>query len=314
MKEQKDKLHKRNKHTQNYDFQLLVQHHHELKNHLIINKFGNKSISFSDNNSVKALNTALLKKYYKLNYWDIPDGYLCPPIPGRADYIHYLADLLSLSNKGEIPKGKNIQGLDIGTGANLVYPIIGNAEYHWRFIASDIDKKAVNSAQNIITENPNLQDFITLKLQTNKNAFFDNIIEKNQLIDFTICNPPFHASEAEARKGTARKIKNLTGKKSEEITLNFGGKSHELWCKGGELQFVKNMILESKECANTCFWFTSLVSKEANLKPLYKILKANKPTEIKTIEMAQGNKKSRFIAWTFLSKKQQTIWANMRWK
>jgi len=35
--------------------------------------------------------------------------------------------------------------------------------------------------------------------------------------------------------------------------------------------------------------------------------------EVKTIPMGQGNKTSRIVAWTFLSKEQQKEWRNKRW-
>jgi 23S rRNA (adenine1618-N6)-methyltransferase len=94
--------------------------------------------------------------------------------------------------------------------------------------------------------------------------------------------------------------------------LNFGGQNHELWCEGGEAKFIQNMIHESQAFANNCFWFTTLVAKSNNLKIIYKILKKVKPTDIQTIEMKQGNKITRFVAWTFLDKKQQELWRNVR--
>jgi len=47
---------------------------------------------------VKVLNTALLFKYYNIQSWNFPDDNLCPPISGKVDYIHHLADLLKTSN------------------------------------------------------------------------------------------------------------------------------------------------------------------------------------------------------------------------
>ena len=58
------------------------------------------------------LNRALLKADYGIDFWDIPPNYLCPPIPGRVDYIHHLADLLARSNNNEIPRGPQIKALD----------------------------------------------------------------------------------------------------------------------------------------------------------------------------------------------------------
>lgn len=78
------------------------------------------SVNFADPLAVKTLNKALLAHFYGVTHWDIPDGFLCPPVPGRADYVHHLADLLADDNGGVVPKQATV--LDIGTGANLIYP------------------------------------------------------------------------------------------------------------------------------------------------------------------------------------------------
>ncbi|PVF10901.1 23S rRNA (adenine(1618)-N(6))-methyltransferase, partial [Yersinia pestis] len=38
-----------------------------------------------------------------------------------------------------------------------------------------------------------------------------------------------------------------------------------------------------------------------------------KAVEVRTIEMAQGQKVSRFVAWTFLTPEQQAAWVAERW-
>lgn len=117
------------------------------------------------------MNKALLKQYYGINHWDIPKGYLCPPIPGRADYIHHIANVLGESNGGKIPTGSGIKVLDIGVGANCIYPIIGVKEYGWNFIGSEIDSIAVDSAKSLIDLNPELKGRIEIRLQNNPKHF-----------------------------------------------------------------------------------------------------------------------------------------------
>lgn len=297
----KSQLHPRNKHRERYDFKALVKCCPELAPFVIQNKYDDESINFFDSAAVKALNSSLLKFHYGIEYWDIPENYLCPPIPGRADYIHNIADLLS--TEGEIPKGKKVRCLDVGVGANCIYPIIGFKEYGWSFVGSDIDSVSVKSADNIIQTNKNLKENIQIRLQQNSKNIFKGIIQKDERFNITICNPPFHSSAKEALSGTLRKLSNLKGKKTNRANLNFGGKNNELWCDGGEKQFVNQMIIESRNFADSCLWFTSLVSKEANLQGIYGTLKKVKATDVKTINMGQGNKKSRIVAWTFQSKK-----------
>ncbi len=307
------RLHPRNKHRERYDFKQLIDTCPELEQFVMLNKYNDESIDFSNPEAVKILNKALLKHYYNIENWDIPQGYLCPPIPGRADYIHHVADLLRNYNYGKIPGGNKIKCLDIGVGANCVYPIIGNKEYSWSFIGSDIDPVAIENGNKIIELNPKLKDVIELRLQNNPKDFFYGIIQKDELIDFTVCNPPFHASLAEAQSGTLRKLSNLSHKKITKPTLNFGGQNNELWCEGGEERFIREMIRESKKFASSCFWFSTLISKQSNLKSAYKALEKTEAVEVKTIPMGQGNKTSRIVAWTFLTKEQQNKWRNTRW-
>lgn len=286
----KNNLHPRNRHRERYDFKSLTAAVPELKTFLVKNKFnGEDTIDFSQPEAVKFLNKAILKSVYKIAYWDIPKNYLCPPIPGRADYIHYAADLLEMPFRNE-----KIKVLDIGTGANCVYPIIGNAEYGWSFVGTDIDPVSLESAQKIINEN-RLQDAIELRLQPSRTNIFKSIIKPDDKFDLTICNPPFHSSKEEAMESSNRKNKNLGTKKG----LNFGGQSNELWVEGGEGAFIKKMVEESKEFASHCRWFSTLVSSKENLSGIYGELKRNGAKNVKTFEMQQGQKISRFVAWSF---------------
>lgn len=308
---EKSSLHPRNPHRFRYDFKGLTTSLPTLANYVFRNQYDIESIDFANPIAVKVLNKALLKHFYGIDNWDIPANYLCPPIPGRADYIHYLADLLASSNNRNIPKGNSVSVLDIGVGANCVYPIIGNHEYAWQFTGADIDKKAIISAQAIVEGNESLLNNVACRWQASSKNIFKGIIQSEEYFDLTLCNPPFHASMAEAKAGTERKWKNLG--KSNKNTLNFGGQNNELWCEGGEEVFVSNMIEESTIFANQCFWFTSLISKKTTLPRAYSLLKKVKALEVKTIDMAQGQKVSRILAWTFLSKNQQENWRTNRW-
>lgn len=306
---EKTTLHPRNLHRFGYDFKMLIQDNPELKNFVFVNKHDIETIEFSDPKAVKILNKALLKTYYGVQNWDIPKNYLCPPIPGRADYIHYIADLLATSNQGKIPEGENILGLDIGVGSNCIYPIIGHTTYGWSFVGTDIDPKALTNCSTIIENNPKLIDAVSLQQQTESRFIFKNIITTEDRFTFTICNPPFHNSAEEAQKSTIRKVNNLNpnAPKTDNPILNFGGQNAELWCEGGELGFIKQMIFESAKYPMQCLWFTTLVSKQSNLNTIYKILN-QVAARYKTVEMKQGQKTSRFIAWTFLSQEQQQNW------
>ncbi|QDO86322.1 23S rRNA (adenine(1618)-N(6))-methyltransferase RlmF [Shewanella psychropiezotolerans] len=353
---EKKGLHERNLHRDGYDFELLIEASSELKPFVRPNPYDNLSIDFSDPQAVKALNLALLKAHYQIESWDIPQGFLCPPIPGRVDYLHYVADLLAgnipqqvsqepsvgssdgqnvpASMKGlakaatktnRVPTGPKIKALDIGTGANGIYPILGIQSYGWQFIASDVDPLSITNVESIIQANFCLQGKFKARLQTDHQKVFHGIINVDDRFDVTLCNPPFHSSLAEASEGSQRKLKNLAANraakghksapakvKGANVDLNFGGQKAELWCEGGEKQFLLNMIRESADFKTQCLWFTSLVSKQENLKPSYAALKKAGAVTIKTIDMAQGNKLTRVLAWSFLTPKQQALWAKYR--
>ncbi len=296
---QKENLHPSSFHRDRYDFKQLCESCPELKAFVAINNYNAESVNFSDPQAVKILNKALLKKFYNVNNWDIPQGYLCPPVPGRADYIHYLADLLRAGNDRNIPVGDKVKVLDIGVGANCVYPLIGNSVYGWQFVGSDVDPVAIRSAKNIITLNNYLKNVIELRLQTNNANIFTGIVKPGEVFDTTMCNPPFHASLKDAQAATAAKWQKLGINKQQKTLLNCGGKKSELWCPGGEAAFINRMIDESALNPKNCLWFTTLVSKKETLAGIYKNLKKVKASDVKTIDMAQGQKISRIVAWKF---------------
>lgn len=319
-------LHPRNPHRQRYDFKALITSCPQLTPFVSENKFGDLSVDFTNPDAVKMLNKALLSHFYQVKHWDIPPGYLCPPIPGRADYLHYIADLLAESNEGVIPQGKCVSGLDIGVGANCAYPIVGHRVYGWRFVGADIDPLSIKSAKFIIESNPTLAGGIKCRLQKEPDHIFTDMINANDTFDFTMCNPPFHASLDEATAGSERKVRNLSanarkkGTKSvdqpmtgKKPALNFGGQKAELWCPGGEVTFIKRMIKQSVEKQSQCFWFTTLVSKKENLPDIYNTLKKVGANEVRTIDMAQGQKITRVVAWTFLDTVQRQEWREQRW-
>ncbi len=312
----KGQLHPRNRHQGRYDFPALIASSPELGAFVILNPYGKQSIDFANPAAVKVFNRALLKQFYGIAHWDIPVDYLCPPIPGRADYLHYLADLLASCNGGEIPRGARVRALDIGVGANCIYPLLGNREYAWQFLGSDIAASAIASAKAIVQSNPGLGAAIELRQQLDSRHIFQGLLHSAERFDLSLCNPPFHASAAEASSGSKRKWRNL-GKldpKRKLPVLNFGGQAAELWCQGGEAAFVSRLIQESAQVPQQVLWFSSLISKASNLPGVYSALQQAGAREVRTVEMAQGQKQSRFVAWTFLDAEQQAAWRKARWQ
>ena len=300
-------LHPRNIHRDGYNFEQLASVCPDLKPYIVQNIYGNSAINFADPAAVKNLNKALLKKDYNIDAWDIPDGFLCPPVPGRVDYLHYIADLLKVGDTNAA--AAKIKLLDIGTGANGIYALLACKAYGWHCTASDINPTALNNVEAIVEKNKSIKGNLTLRLQSDKSHIFTGIIHDNEYFDVSVCNPPFHASLDEALKGNRKKRHNLEAKRlsaspqSSSLAtlpaLNFGGQNAELWCKGGEHKFLRTMIKESHIYSKHCRWFTTLVSKSDNLKPAKKLLQKLQAANIKEIEMKQGQKITRILAWSF---------------
>lgn len=295
-------LHPNNKHQQGYNFAELCEVYPELQPFVFVNKYGTETVDFANPKAVKAVNTALLFKDYNIKFWDFPDDNLCPPIPGRVDYIHHLADLLKTSKISE-----NVKIIDVGVGANCIYPLLGNSVYNWQFLGTDIDKKSLDRAQKIIKKN-NLSEDIKLIQQKDAKHILQGILNEKDHFTATMCNPPFYRSQEEAMMANARKLEGL-GKENVEAR-NFSGKQQELWYKGGEKAFLHTYLYESSMFKEQCVWYTSLVSKKENVQGMYDSLKKLGATEIKTFPMSQGNKVTRFVAWTFLSSEEQKEWIN----
>lgn len=290
-------LHPNNPHQGRYDLSLLCQTYPALKPFIQISPAGLETINFSQAAAVQTLNAALLASYYQIDFWQIPAGYLCPPIPGRADYLHYAADLLvqlTAAQQGSV--SQPIRMLDIGCGANCIYPIIASRSFGWQVVGSDIDSQALKIANTIINANKNLQGQISLRQQQQPNNIFQGIIKPKEYFDLTVCNPPFYRSAKEAIAVNQKKWQKL-GKANQG--RNFAGSASELWCTGGELSFISNMITESFLFASQVGWFTTLVSQRQHHKPLLTQLNSYKNVIIKQQKMQQGQKSSLLLAWRF---------------
>lgn len=310
----KTSLHPRNLHRERYDFPALIAAHPALAAHVRRNAYGTDSVDFADPAAVKALNAALLARFYGIAHWDIPPGYLCPPIPGRADYLHHLADLLATSNDGQIPRGNALCGLDIGVGANAIYPMLGHTLYGWDFVGTEIDALAAQNADKIFADNPSLHGHLETRLQIRHNDILQNVLYADEYFDFTLCNPPFHASAEESAAGSRRKLRNIGKPVTEKPLLNFEGQHNELWCEGGELEFLRKMIRQSEALADNVLWFSSLVSKQEKLPQVYAEIEAIGARNLRILDMAQGQKTSRAVAWSFYTTAEQRAWAKTRWQ
>ena len=302
------RMHPRNRNLERYQISELVACLPELGAYVQKSKRGEDTIDFARPEAVKLLNRAIILSDYGLKCWDFPAENLCPPVPGRADYLHHMADVLRENHFGNIPRGKEVQVLDVGVGATAIYPIVGAVEYGWSFVGSDIEQDSLDNVASILEGNPTLQGHLELRHQPDPSCVLRGIVAGSDRFAFTMCNPPFHASAEDAIEGTMRKTRNLKGGKQQNPMLNFSGVKKELICEGGEVRFIQTLIRESQNYAANVFWFTTLVSKQSHLKSLYGTLKTVRPAEVKTISMGTGNKSTRILAWTFVPKEERVEW------
>lgn len=290
-------MHPNNPFLADYDLDRLTAAVPLLKNYLKKSKVGRLTLDFAKPEAVKLLNKALLKTQFKIDFWDVPKDALCPPIPGRLDYILYLADLLATENGGEIPKGKEVSILDIGVGANCIYPLLAQRQFGWRCVGTDIDGDSLKAANAIVVAN-GLKKSIELRHQTFADQIFTGVVMPDERFDACICNPPFYASAAEAEASNLRKWQKM-GRANEykRAVRNFAGRENELATLGGEKAFVLQMVDESLARPQLCRWYTSLLAKSQHETPIYQALKRAKVKRVEVIPMGQGNKVSRVIAW-----------------
>ena len=282
----KNHFHPKSKHNTGYNFEKLIKANVNLKKYVFENGYESTTIDFSNPRAVKELNRSLIIADYGIIKWEFPDSNLCPPIPGRVDYIHHLNDLLI--------EETNIHVLDIGTGATCVYPLLGNAVYGWTFVGTDIELDSLDTAQDIIDDN-DLDPEILLRQQFDENNILTGIIEAEDAFTASMCNPPFYKSAEEARGANRRKTRNL----GTNAVRNFSGNNNELWYVGGEKAFLHNYLYQSSLFKDQCKWFTSLVSKKENVTSLQNSSKKIGVKEFRIIPMHQGNKVTRIVAWKF---------------
>lgn len=166
------------------NFEYLAEKYENFRKYTFYNNEGKLSFNFNDNEANKEFTKTIMLEEYNIK-WDIPQNFLVPGIPSKLNYLDWINSILleyQINND-------NIIGVDVGTGANCIYPLLGFTSYGWSFIASDINPEALKSAKNLLEIND--IKTIELKLQPNPKNAFVNIISTKDKLTFTLCNPPF---------------------------------------------------------------------------------------------------------------------------
>eukprot|EP00928_Gymnodinium_smaydae_P037038 TRINITY_DN25781_c0_g1_i1.p1 TRINITY_DN25781_c0_g1~~TRINITY_DN25781_c0_g1_i1.p1 ORF type:complete len:377 (+),score=44.89 TRINITY_DN25781_c0_g1_i1:29-1132(+) len=296
-------MHIRNRHRDYLDYRDLASRQTSLKPFVFVNAWGGASIDYSNQEALQELTRCLLADFYGVVGWQIPAGYLCPPVPQRADYIHVVADLLQITHDDASlspARGQGICGLDIGTGAGCIYCLLGAREYGWNFIGSDIDQESLDSAAAILARN-SMETQIQLRLQADSTRMLKGVLHRGESIAFCVCNPPFHESLEHARSAASAKWRRLGRSDELEDGKNYSGKETELCCEGGEVGFILRLADESAKprFRDACVWFTTLVSRESSVEPVRRRL-AELGAKRYGYEISQGKNTKWVVAWSFL--------------
>ncbi|KAI2280450.1 hypothetical protein LOZ02_005067 [Ophidiomyces ophidiicola] len=234
----------------------------------------------------------------------------------RFNYILWLQDLVdSTANRytDSYDPERAVAGLDIGTGASCIYPLLGCAQRPaWTFLAtgtppaflclvesnrqlilqSDIDESNIHHARRNIDRN-GLQARIRLTRTRPEDPLIQlDAIPPSKMLDFTMCNPPFYESREEL----------LASAKAKQRPPNSActGADIEMVTAGGETAFVSRMIEESLKLYDKVQWYTSMLGKLSSVTTLVEQLVAAGNKNWAVTQFVQGSKTKRWaIAWSW---------------
>ncbi|KAL8113925.1 uncharacterized protein LOC141668408 isoform X1 [Apium graveolens] len=299
-------IHPRNKYSDNPpDFKLLASLYPSFNSYVFYSRDGRPRIDWTDFNATRELTRLLLLHDHGINWW-IPDGQLCPTVPNRSNYIHWIEDLLSSDIITNTRANADVvKGFDIGTGANCIYPLLGASLLGWSFVGSDVTDVALEWAQTNVQNNPHVSKLIEIRkvesnteIQNDPDEFHSGgiesyhklpvllgVVKDGEIFDFCMCNPPFFETLEEG---------GLNPKTS------CGGTPAEMVCPGGEQAFISRIIKDSVQLNKSFRWYTSMVGRKTNLKTLTSKLREVGVTIVKTTEFVQGQTCRWGLAWSFV--------------
>ncbi|KAG6610656.1 putative methyltransferase METT10D [Phytophthora cinnamomi] len=283
------------------DFYALGQQYPEFKQYLrnVDEAKCRASLAWDDPFAVRELTKTLLLHDFGLE-WEIPINRLCPPLPNRLNYLHWIEDLLSQAackSFVEQTAGENhqpstteemlVSGIDVGTGANCIYALLGATMNKWKFIATEIDSDSYECAKKNVVRN-HLETVISVKRTHTNKLLMEPLQDEppDRRFHFVMCNPPFfdHMNEADTNPDASCM-----------------GSANEMVFPGGEVAFIGSMIAESVELQTRVLWFTSMVGRKSSLRKLLAMLREKQVRSTRTTEFFQGRTKRWGIAWTFSS-------------
>lgn len=271
------------------DFAYLASKYPDFKQHIQISLSGRVSLNFKDPEAVRALTCTLLREDFGLCI-DIPLERLIPTVPLRLNYIHWVEDLIGHQDSD---KSTLRRGIDIGTGASCIYPLLGATLNGWYFLATEVDDMCFNYAKKNVERN-NLSDLIKVVKVPQKTLLMDALKEESEIVyDFCMCNPPFFANQLEAKGVNSR-----NSRRPPPSSVNTGGIT-EIMAEGGELEFVKRIIHDSLQLKRRLRWYSCMLGKKCSLAPLKEELRIQGVPKVTFTEFCQGRTMRWALAWSF---------------
>ncbi|KAK8128930.1 23S rRNA (adenine(1618)-N(6))-methyltransferase [Apiospora sp. TS-2023a] len=255
-----------------------------------------KHLDFTDPAAMMQLTKTLLKRDFGLKV-ELPDDRLCPPVPNRHNYILWLKSLLDSSSStyaDAYEPEREVTGLDVGTGASAIYPLLGCAQRpSWSFIATDIDAKSLSCARRNVALN-DLESRIRIVARDDSSASLVPDLDEldTPQLDFVMTNPPFYESEAELR--------DLAAQKALPPASACTGAPHEMVCEGGEVGFIQRLLDESLVLRERVQWYTAMVGKQSSLGVVVDRLRSQGIDNYAVAQFVQGHKTRRWaVGWSF---------------
>ncbi|KAF8426874.1 hypothetical protein EV426DRAFT_423823 [Tirmania nivea] len=310
-------MHERNIYRNGVDFSQLGKDCSQFAKYLVK---GPSQIDFQDPDAVRELTTSLLKRDFNLIV-DLPNDRLCPPVPNRLNYIHWLQDLLDATSGGEsddYDPEREVVGLDIGVGASCIYPLLGCATRpNWKFVGTDIDPLSLHHAQRQLTLN-SLNPRIHLIPTHATTPFFSPPLAAASRLDFTMCNPPFYhsptaatsSSSLSSRHSSTQHLSHLTHLPTPITKLRPPNSpppqatQAEMSTPGGELSFVLRILHESAlpDVRTRVQWFSVMLGVKSHVVPL-----------VEEIKKVAGGEGANFAVTTFTQGRRGGRGGTRRW-
>ncbi|XP_072318879.1 RNA N(6)-adenosine-methyltransferase mettl16 [Eucyclogobius newberryi] len=279
-------MHPRNRYKDNPpDFAHLASKYPEFQQHVQTSLLGRPVVNFKEPEAVRALTCTLLKEDFGLTI-EIPLERLIPTVPLRLNYIHWVEDLIDGQKQLR-------RGIDIGTGASCIYPLLGATLNGWYFLATEVDDICFNYAKKNVEQN-NMSDLIKVVKVPQKTLLMDALKEETEIVyDFCMCNPPFFANQLEAKGVNSR-----NSRRPPPSSVNTGGVT-EIMAEGGELEFVKRIIHDSLKLKKRLRWYSCMLGKKCSLAPLKEELRKQGVPKVTYTEFCQGRTMRWALAWSF---------------